>query len=118
MSLNDLPQYADSADDVLDILDAIAFAPLKIKVWRVTPIYEPPHGYLIAPIHERADRDTGIVGPGEGRAFHVAQGAPRLAVVRTAWLALKTLLDHEALEGFLVAGVRLFDPHAPNIAGG
>lgn len=36
---------------------------------------------------------------------------------RTAWLAVRLIVEHELMEHFTVAGRRLFDPHSPNTAG-
>lgn len=108
--------------DLCAILGAITFAPLQLHGWTVAPVRLGAagtiYGWTIAPSHTRADRDTGEICLGHGRPFLVSMCDTRAQVGRTAWLALKTLLDHEALECFKIAGERVFDPHAPGVAGG
>lgn len=118
----DLPWRADTYADLCAILDAVEFAPLNLRSWAIEPVRLGASGtiyaWAISPRHSRPDRDTGELAIGGGRAFLVHMCDTRDQVARTAWLALKTLLDHEALEGFKVGGVRLFDPHAAHVAGG
>lgn len=69
-------------------------------------------GWLIQASFRRPDTNTGEVAEGMGREWYIRRGASLSAVVKTAWLAITTNIDHETLEGFRFSGARVFGPHA------
>lgn len=60
---------------------------------------------------ERPDADTGDMDTGKGRGWFIEADATEDSVVKTAWLAMKQIVDHELMEAFTYNSVRVFDPH-------
>lgn len=75
-------------------------------------------GWIVTCVFVRPDRDTKRIEEGAGRGWYVPRNATPLQVQRTAFSAVKMLVDHELLEFFTVDGERLFDPHDRNTAHG
>ena len=73
------------------------------------------HGWCIYCSFERPSVDGGEMSRGLGRAWWIDEGSTRRAVVFTAWLAIRQIVDHELHESFTVCldgeQVRLLDPH-------
>lgn len=68
-------------------------------------------GWLVWVTFERPDTLTGVIGRGRGRDEVIWAGASLSAVVKTAWVLFKLMVDHEAMEGFRWQGRRIFNPH-------
>lgn len=108
--------------DVYEVLQQyITFAPSCLALgweWEVEESYRPRgrsyelRGYLIRTSFRRPDTESAEVQTGYGRWWFVERGAHPSSVVKTAWLALKQVSEHELMEAFLVRGSRAFDPHA------
>lgn len=49
--------------------------------------------------------------PQSGRWWRIEKNASRSDVVRTAWLAVMTAMEHEIREQFKYQGKAIFDPH-------
>ena len=69
-------------------------------------------GFLLRVWFCRPDSETGDEGIGYGRWWHVPHGCSRSAAIKTIWLALRQIIDHELHEGFVVRSVPPFNPHA------
>lgn len=104
-------------DEVKAVLAKVTFAPSCVDMgweWEVVhslaahPIGD---GWLMRTTFQRPDRDTGVVSKGFGRWWHVPLDVTESGLVKTAFAAAKMILEHELMESFLYAGVRLFDPH-------
>lgn len=61
----------------------------------------------------RWDAVTGEYGRGSGRDFILYPGVNETGVLKTAYMAVKQLVEHELMHSFTVDGAALFDPHAP-----
>lgn len=108
-----------NTEQVQAILDSIDVGRLvKIVRWSVYRVSDDVSGWLVSCVFERPDRDTKIVEHGAGRNWYIDAGATVEQVQRTAFSAVKMLVEHELLEFFTVAGVRLFDPHETRTAHG
>ncbi len=59
----------------------------------------------------RPDTATGQMGEGFGRWNLVSRNASIDAVVKTAYVAINLVVEHEKMEAFTFDGVRIFDPH-------
>lgn len=59
----------------------------------------------------RPDTLTGTIGVGRGRWWAVEVGSHPDVIIKTAYLAYRQIVEHEAMEAFLVDDERLFDPH-------
>jgi len=46
-----------------------------------------------------------------GRTWLIEHGATQDSVIKTVYLAVKQFVEHEAAEGIMFRGVRVFDPH-------
>ncbi len=68
-------------------------------------------GWFIRVTFHRPDRVTGEFARGHGRWWVVEYGSTKSAVVKTAFTAMKMIVEHELMEGFMWQGVRIFDPH-------
>lgn len=106
-------------------LECIRFAPSCVDMgwdWTITQAVAMPDegdrlaGWLIATTFQRPDTDTGRIGRGTARPMWIQKGTSFDAVIKTAWVAAKLVVDHELMEAFLVrlrsTPRRLFDPHA------
>lgn len=81
------------------------------KAARYSVSNNPAEDFLLRCSFRRPDRETGEPGRGWGRWWHVEHGASTSSVVKTAWLAVKQVVEHELMEAFKVSGRRPFDPH-------
>jgi hypothetical protein len=68
-------------------------------------------GWLLWAEFERPDIVTGQVGIGRGRDEIIWEGTTESGVIKTAWVVLKMLVEHELMEAFKVDGKRPFNPH-------
>jgi hypothetical protein len=68
-------------------------------------------GFLIRCGFWRPDTNTGVMGEGFGRWNFVPKGSSVDAVVKTAYVAIKLVVEHEMMEAFEFDGVKVFDPH-------
>jgi hypothetical protein len=57
------------------------------------------------------DATTGESSLMHGRKWHLSEWSTDSEVVQTAWLAVKTWLEHEARERFTYRGRSVFGPH-------
>ncbi len=117
---------AEGLNDVVKILSTISFAPSCVDMgwtWEVErilvddfddmkmePIHEPA-GYRIRTTFRRPDRVTGKVETGYGRWWTVPLTETESGIVKTAYAAARTILEHELMESFKWRGTRVFDPH-------
>ena len=97
---------------------------IQIVEW---DIRELPNAYALGPNTDgwlvrcrfwRPDRDTAKMEEGAGRFWHVEDSATKEQVSRTAFSAVRMLIEHELLEFFRVGNERLFDPHERGTAHG
>ena len=103
-------------DELCSILKAVHAGRLvEISDWEVIDM---PGGWLVTCTFYRPDRDTLEPSIGQGRAWRVGEEFSTAQVVRTAFSAVKMLVDHELLEFFKVGGERVFDPHERSTAHG
>ena len=73
-------------------------------------------GWLIWASFERPDTNSGTMGRGRGRDEIIWEGATESAVVKTAWVIVQMLVQHELMEGYRVQQddgtlARIFNPH-------
>jgi hypothetical protein len=68
-------------------------------------------GWNIRCSFERPDTKTGKMSRGWGRWWFVGEGTSDTGIIKTAWLAMRQIVEHEMMEAFLVDGVRIFNPH-------
>ena len=68
-------------------------------------------GFLIRCGFWRPDTLTGEMGEGFGRWNHVPRNGSVKAVVLTAFVAIKLVVEHEMMESFEYKSVKLFNPH-------
>lgn len=68
-------------------------------------------GFLIRCSFQRPDTNTGDVGRGWGRFFHLNPDESVTGVVKTMKLAMTRIVDHEIDEMIRYNGERIFDPH-------
>jgi hypothetical protein len=68
-------------------------------------------GWLVRVEFWRPDIITGAMGWGHGREEVIYRGASESAVVKTAWVLFRFIIEHEMMEGFQYKGVRIFNPH-------
>jgi|TARA_R110000851_G_scaffold145114_5_gene284481 hypothetical protein len=68
-------------------------------------------GFLIRCGFVRPDTNSGEMGEGFGRWNHVQKNASAKAVIMTAFVAIKLVVEHEMLEAFEYQGEKLFNPH-------
>lgn len=96
-------------------------SPLNFK-WKfryVAGEFDPDHlgepvrrCWLLWAEFERFDVATGEKGIGRGRDEIIWWGTTLSGVVKTAWVIVKMLVEHELMHAFLFDGKPLFDPHA------
>ena len=99
------------------VLDGITFqnSVLDFK-WRykfshMEQLNADPIGWLVWVEFQRPDINTFVMGWGHGRMEIVLHGATESAVVKTAWVLFRFIIEHEMMEGFQYKGVRIFNPH-------
>lgn len=93
------------------ILSAITFAPSCVDMgWR-WEIYEADNGHLIRTVFRRPDTVSGVVQEGFGRWWHLPSDVTESGVVKTAYAAMRMILEHELMEAFLYEGKKIFNPH-------
>lgn len=68
-------------------------------------------GYLIRCSFQRPDTNTGKIGRGFGRYFHLQVDETESGILKTMLLAMTRIVDHEVAEMFRLDGDRIFDPH-------
>lgn len=68
-------------------------------------------GFFIQFFYRRPDTNTGEIGEGDSRREFVPTSADEDSVIKTGFVLMKAVVEHEWLECFLVDGVRVFDPH-------
>lgn len=68
-------------------------------------------GFLIRCGFWRPDTNTGVMGEGFGRWNFVPNNSSVDAIVKTAYVAIKLVVEHEMMEAFEFMGVKVFDPH-------
>jgi len=90
----------------------------EVKEAFVAPEYIPTHaddfesfGWFIRTTFQRPDTNSGEIGKGFGRWWHVAKDVSYSGLVKTAYKACALILEHELMEAFHVQGRRIFDPH-------
>ena len=100
------------------ILKRIKFAPSCVDMgweWDFKAIQQAGgleiEGFLIRTTFQRPDRDSGFLGRGYGRWWHVPADVSESGVVKTAYAAARLILEHELMESFKYDGKRIFDPH-------
>lgn len=111
-------------EDLNAILDEISLADNAVHFfaelgWDIQPVEEQDmrtrvfllRGFLLNLHYIRPDTWTGVVGVGKGRQEWIPLGASESAVVKTAWILLKLLGEHELMEAYAYKGARIFNPH-------
>lgn len=68
-------------------------------------------GFLIRCSFQRPDTNSGKVGRGWGRFFHLNEDESVTGVVKTMKLAMTRIVDHEIDEMIRYMDERIFDPH-------
>lgn len=69
-----------------------------------------PRPYLQVQCEVR-DRLTGQPKAWSGRKWNLSQHMTKSEIVQTAFLAVKTFVEHETRESFTYDGFSIFDPH-------
>lgn len=86
--------------------------PISFSVTPVPGKYEDICAGFWVQLHfARPDTNTGAWGWGESRREYIAPNATEDSILKTGFLLLKLVVEHELMEAFLVDGVRIFDPH-------
>lgn len=111
----------DTVDGILDILSHVKSAPSGIRMsserdYRFevcAAVGQDPstNGFLIRCGFWRPDTNTGEMGEGFGRWNYVPRGSSVDAIVKTAYVAIKLVVEHEMMEAFEFMGVKAFNPH-------
>lgn len=73
--------------------------------------YDGIRPYLQVHCPQGVDARTGAEDPWNGRKWRLSDHMVPSEIVQTAFLALKTALEHEMREQFLYKGQRVFSPH-------
>jgi len=68
-------------------------------------------GYWLRVIFEADDSGNGHPAYMHGRRWIISRWATKSEVVRTAFLAIKTAVEHELRESFYYQGAAIFGPH-------
>jgi len=110
-------RHVCTADDLARVLDRITLgpgSPINLVDFELgTNKLERASGFLFFRlVHERPDSTTGKVGYGYSGFYCIESGSHPDAVIKTAWKALRQLVEHELMEAFMVDDVLPFDPHA------
>lgn len=104
-----------SKESIQSKLDKISFAPSGIRMndsGKASFIVIEKNGNLfIQCSFWRPDTRTGLDAQGFGRPYYIDPKSSETAIIMTAWMAFKQIIEHEAMECFLYKDVRLFDPH-------
>lgn len=111
----------DTIEGIQEILSHIKSAPSGIRmssdrdyrfeVERASCTGTPIDGFMIRCGFWRPDTSTGIMGEGFGRWNYVPIGSSCDAIVKTAYVAIKLVVEHEMMEAFEFMGVKVFNPH-------
>jgi hypothetical protein len=72
---------------------------------------EAPDGFSLQLRGEAADTSTGLPGTQGGLKWHLPRDVGRAEIVRTAFRAALTWVEHEAREQFTYRQARVFGPH-------
>jgi hypothetical protein len=64
-------------------------------------------------VYEPSSTTCGKGTSWRGRKWYLSEHMLMDEVVKTAYLAIRTAVEHEVMEGFLISGHRVFDPHTP-----
>jgi hypothetical protein len=94
-----------SADEVRAILAKVRFRGLEFCV------SETADGFFLRLHGPAGDADSGQPASQLGRRWHLARDATQSEIVRTAFKAVLTWLEHEAREFFTYQEARVFGPH-------
>lgn len=118
------PEFATkplTLERVRKILDLLNSAPSGIQMssdkdyrFEVEEVkHENPtlDGFVIRCGFIRPDTNTGEMGEGFGRWNHVPRNGSVKAVVLTAYVAIKLVVEHEMMEAFEFMGKKILDPH-------
>lgn len=114
MSYDDLPDTINNAEEFLAVIGCVELRGNHVN-WRtrIDGKGSFSQGTLcLRATFWRDDTDTGIPGRGHGRWWYLNLGCTKDAVVKTVWLAVKQVAEHELMEGFRIDGKRVFNPHA------
>ncbi len=68
-------------------------------------------GWYVRCLFDRHDIRTGKLGTGCGRSELISQGSTISSAVKTLWVLVKMLVEHEIMEAFMFQGARIFNPH-------
>lgn len=108
-----------TVEEVQAMLKKIVFAKYSMMGWDwdfqvgVAPSPDPEEGdmFLIRTSFMRKDIDNGEFDKGWGRWHTTPVNSSEKAIVMTAWVCIKMIIEHELLEGFEYQGKKVFDPH-------
>lgn len=101
-----------TVSDVQSILSRIKFAPSCIDMgYRFEVKIDSEDGFKIRASFQRPDTRTGVMGTGFGRWHVTPADSSTTAIVKTAWVAVKMVVEHELMESMMYRGVRIFNPH-------
>lgn len=68
-------------------------------------------GFLVSVLFTRPDINTGQIGVGKGREMWISEYASIDSVVKTIWVSVNLIIQHEMLESYQFGGATIFDPH-------
>lgn len=111
----------NSIEGIQEILSHVKSAPSGIRmssdkdyrfeVCEASGMGPDSDGFLIRCGFWRPDTNTGIMGEGFGRWNFVPTNSSVDAIVKTAYVAIKLVVEHEMMEAFEFMGTKVFDPH-------
>jgi hypothetical protein len=83
----------------------------RFEVVEINHENETVDGFLVRCGFIRPDTNSGEMGEGFGRWNHLPRNASVKAVVMTAYVSIKLVVEHEMLEAFEYQSEKLFNPH-------
>lgn len=99
-----------STDQILAIVYDIKYLDWEIAVDLLDP-NESDRLYLQVRVKNGIDNTNGAPYSWKGRKWALSHHMTETEIVKTALVAIKAAVEHEALENFKYKGVTIFDPH-------
>lgn len=85
---------------------------IQYRDWRFRVGWEGDNSPIwIQVIFDAISTKTGAIEEQHGRKWQISSHAVASEVVKTAWLAVQTAIEHEAREAFRFDGEAIFGPH-------
>jgi hypothetical protein len=109
-TINKIEELQEILDDIKFINSSLDLK-YKFNVSPFTMTNGINYGWLIWCEFERKDCNTGQTSIGWGRKEIIWNQATVSYIVKTAWVLIKLLVEHELMEGFTWRAYRIFNPH-------